>query len=199
MTEGTLTLRELFEVDPNELSARVGSGLDGQHVADKVRQEVAKEASSIRWQWVRDAVAAKSQTLLDMNVVEVLVSSWKKYMEIQQYADLKKHGHEEILTPLATHTLKSEHHPFVQILLKEHEVGRVTFDLDFSLNLEGFVLKIQDARILEILTGSVTGEGTLSLAAVSLWDQKLKPLRFPGSLSLGQGIALGRGSASSPN
>jgi hypothetical protein len=109
-------------------------------------------------------------------------------MEIEPYADLKKYGGEDILAPLKTHTLKSQHHPHLEILLREHEVGRVTFDLDCSLILKGFVLKIRDAKILEILTGSGKGEGMLSLSQVSLWHQELKPVRFPGSISLGQGI-----------
>jgi hypothetical protein len=190
MTDATLTLGELFEVDPHELCTRVGSGIDVHHAADSARQAIAKEASSIRWPWVRDAVAEKSRDVLDLNVVDVLVAGWKRYMDIEQYADQNKYGHEEILAPLATHTLRSQHHPYLQILLKEREVDRVTFDLDFSLNLEGFVLKIRDARIVEILTGSGTGEGALSVKQVSLWDRELKPVRFPGHLSLGQGILL---------
>ena len=56
--------------------------------------------------------------------------------------------------------------------------------------LEGFVLKIRDARILEILTGSGKGEGSLSLVDVPLWKRELKPVRFPGHLSLGRGVTL---------
>lgn len=196
MTGQTLTLRELFEVDPDQLSARFGSGVDVNHVAESAKQEIAKEASMIRWPWVRDAVAEKSRDLLNLNIVDILVDSWKKYMDLCQYADHKKYGsEEEILTPLASHTLKSEHHPYLQILLKEREVSRVTFELDFSLILDGFVLKIRDGKILEILTGSGTGEGKLSLENVSLWDQQLKPVHLPGSIPLGDGISLRGASA----
>jgi hypothetical protein len=191
MSETAFTLRELFEVDPKELAARVEGGLDVHRAAADARQEIAKEASSIRWPWVRDAVAEQSRDLLDLNVIDVMMACWKKYMEIARYADRKKYGpEEEILVPLVAHTVKSQHHPYIQILLKEREVGRVTFDLDFSLILEGFVLKIRDARIVEILTGSGKGEGALSLAEVSIWKRELKPVSFPGRLSLGQGIPL---------
>ena len=191
MSETALTLRELFDVDPKELSARVEAGLHVHCAAADARQEIAKEAGSIRWPWVRDAVAEKSRDLLDLNVVDVIVACWKKYMDIAEYADRKKYGpEEEILAPLATHTVKSQHHPYIQIFLKEREVGRVTFDLDFSLILEGFVLKIRDARIVEIHTGSGEGEGALSLAEVSIWKRELKPVHFPGRLSLGHGIPL---------
>ena len=64
--------------------------------------------------------------------------------------------------PLAEHTAKSEHHPYVEILLKEQPVGQIVFDLEFSLALEGFVLKIQDGTIREIHTGSGKGECSLS-------------------------------------
>ena len=192
MSEATLTLRELFEVDTKDLSARVESGFEADKTAKAVQQEIVKEARSIRWPWVRHSVAAESKDLLNVNVVDLLVNCWKKYMQISEYADTEKYGPgEEILAPLATHTMRSEHRPYVQILLKEKEIGRVIFHLEFSLILEGFVLKIRDARIMEILTGSGQGEGSLSLVEVPLWKRELKPVRFPGQLSLGSGIPLG--------
>ena len=66
----------------------------------------------------------------------------------------------------------------------------MTFDLEFSLRLEGFVLKIRDARIMEILAGSGKGEGALSLVEVPLWKREMRPIQFPGHLSLGKGIPL---------
>jgi hypothetical protein len=181
----------LFEVDPKDFSGKLESGLDAEKTTQAMRDEIAKEASTIRWPWVRDAVAAESKDLLNLNVIDVLVDTWKKYMNIKQYGDTEKYRPgEEILAPLATHTVKAEHHPYIQILLKEREVGRVVFDLDFSLVLEGFVLKIRDARIMEILTGSGKGEGMLSLVEVPLWKRDLKSVRFPGQISLGNGIPL---------
>ncbi len=191
MSEATLTLRELFEVDTKDLSARVEPGLDVYQAVQNARQEIAKESRAIRWPWVRKAVAEESQDLLNLNVLDVLVDAWKKYLQIEQYADAAKYGPgEKILAPLAEHTVKSQHHPCLQILLKEHEVGSVKFNLEFSLTLEGFVLMIQDAKILEIQTGSGKGEGSLSLAEITLWKREVKPVRFPGHISLGSGIPL---------
>jgi len=191
MSDATLTLRELFDIDPKDVSAKVESGLDLQKAAEAARQEIVKEARTIRWPWVRDAVAAKSEDLLNLNVIDVLVQSWQKYMEIKKYADPKKYPpDEDILAPLATHTVKSQHHPYIEILLKEREVGRVVFDLDFSLVLEGFALKIRDGTITEVLTGSGKGEGELSLVKLSLWKNDSKPVHFPGQISLGKGIPL---------
>lgn len=65
-------------------------------------------------------MAAESKDLLDLNVIDALVEAWKKYVEIKEYSDPKKYKpSEEILVPLATHTVKSEHNPYVPIFLKE--------------------------------------------------------------------------------
>ena|SRR5215467_11585195 len=81
----------------------------------------------------------------------MIVEAWKEYTQIEHYADTTKYGlGERILAPLADHTVKSEYHPSVQIPLNRHEVGSVRFNLEFSLTLEGFVLVIQDAKIMEI-------------------------------------------------
>jgi hypothetical protein len=198
MTEnGTITLRELFKVDPKEVTARAGSGVDLYQAATEIKESVKREARAIRWPWVRDLVAEKAHDVLNLNVVDVLGEAWKKYAEIEKYADRQKYGPEDsILVPLVEHTVKSKHHPYVEILLHEKPVGRVEFDLDFSLTLAGFVLKIQDGIIREIQTGSAKGEGKLALATVTLFKRETKPLDFPGHIPLGPGIPLrGRGKA----
>jgi hypothetical protein len=200
MTEvGTITLRELFKIDPNEITARAESGVDLYRDSAELKESVKKEARAIRWPWVRGLVAEKSREILNLNIVDVLADAWKKYTEIEKYADGQKYGPEEsFLVPLAEHTVKSKHHPYVEILLAEKPVGRVVFDLEFSLTLDGFVLKIQDGIIREILTGSAKGEGKLSLATVSLFKRETRPLDFPGHIPLGRGIPLrGRGKAAS--
>jgi hypothetical protein len=191
MTEGTITLRDLFDVDVNDLSARAEPGVDVYQAAEGIQEEIRKGSRAIRWAWVRELIAKKSAEILDLNVIDVLLDAWKKYMQIEQYADKSKcEPKETILCPLAEHTVTSEHHPYLEILLKERPVGRIVFDLDFSLTLEGFVLKIEDGAIREIQTGSGKGEGSLSLANTVLLKRELRPVRFPGHIHLGAGIPL---------
>jgi hypothetical protein len=155
----------------------------------KRRQEIANESRAIRWPWVRSAVAEESRDLLNLNVVDVLLDTWKKYMQIEQYGDPKEHTpQEKIFAPLANHTVKSEHHPCVKILLKGKEVGSIEFSLEFSLTLESFVLVIQNGKVMEIQTGLGKGEGSLALVETELWKQELTLVHFPGSISLGSGF-----------
>jgi hypothetical protein len=196
MTEATITLRDLFEVDVNDLSARAERGVDVYQIADEIKEEIRKGSRAIRWAWVRDVIAKKSSEILDLNVVHVLLEAWKKYMQIEQYAEKSKcEPKETILCPLAEHTVTSEHHPYLEILLKERPVGTIVFDLEFSLTLKGFVLQIQDEAIREIQTGSGEGEGSLSLAKAVLLKRELKPIRFPGHIHLGACIPLRSGKA----
>lgn len=191
MSETILTLRDLFGVDPKDLSARIEPGLDVYQAAQKARQEIANDSRAIRWLWVRSAVADESRDLLNLNVVDVLLSAWKKFMQIEEYADPKKHPPEEKnFVPLAAHTIESAHHPSVRILLSGKEVGSVEFDLEFSLDLEAFVLVVQNGKVMAIQTGSGKGRGSLSLAGVELWKRELAPVHFPGSIALGTGFPL---------
>ena len=191
MSEPTLTLRQLFEVNPDDLSVRAESSFDLDQDVQRARQQIEKESRAIRWPWVRKRVAGEARALLNLNVVDVLVSAWKKYMEIEQYADPTKYPPSKRLSvPLVTHTLKLVHHPSLEILLKGQTIGSIASDLEFSLALEGFVLVIQGAKIVEIQTGDGKGEGCLSLASFSLWKQEMKPLHFPGQIRLGDGVSL---------
>jgi hypothetical protein len=127
-------------------------------------------------------------SILDLNVLDVLLDAWKKYDEVMACAS-QKPG-DAALVPLIERTLKSEHHPYIEVVVGEQPAGRITFDLDFSLTLSQAVLTIKGARILEVETGSATGEMSLSLKEVELVKRETRALKFPGKISLGAGIAL---------
>jgi hypothetical protein len=191
VSEETIKLRTLFEVDARQISAQVGPGLDVYQSAQNIQKAIHEESRAIRWSWVRKLAAEKSEEILDLNVLDVLLGAWKKYAEIRQYADPRKYGPQEtILVPLGEHTVTSEHHPYVEILLNDQPVGRVVFDLKFSLVLKGFVLNIQGGAIWEIQAGSAKGEGSLALAETVLLKRELQPISFPGDIHFAHGISL---------
>jgi hypothetical protein len=185
MAEATFTLRELFDVDVNDLAVHAEPGVDVYQGAAEIRDEIHKASRAIRWKWVRDVLAKKSAEALDLNVIDVLLDAWKKYMQIAEYQEnSRKDPQGTFLCPLAEHTVTSEHHPYVEILLRDHPIGKIVFDLEFSLTLEGFVLKIQDGAIFEIQAGSAKGKAALSLAKTVLLKRELQPVRFPGHIQL---------------
>lgn len=58
--------------------------------------------------------------------MDVLTESWKKVVQIEEYADPLKHDPpERNLVALGEHAVKSQHHPELQILLQGHEIGSV--------------------------------------------------------------------------
>jgi hypothetical protein len=193
MSDTTLTLRELFQIDPKDVSVRAEPGIEAYQSVQNAREAIAKESRAIRWPWVRQAVAGQTRELLNLNVVDVLTEAWKKFTEIEQYADPQKHDPSaRYLVPLAEHTVKSQHQPEIEIFLQGQEVASFKFDLEFSLIVGAFVLVIQNARIMEIQTGDAKGEGSLSLAGISLWKREWALVRFPGQILLGAGIPLRR-------
>jgi hypothetical protein len=191
VSEETITLRDLFGVDTRQISARIGPGFDAYQSAQKIQKAIHEESRAIRWSWVRALVTEKTEEILDLNVLDVLLGVWKKYAEIKQYADSKKYGPKEtILVPLAEHTVTSEHHPYVEILLKDQPVGRVVFDLEFSILLKGFALKIEGGAIWEVQAGSAKAEGSLALDETVLLKRGLEPINFPGTIHFTKGISL---------
>lgn len=188
MSASTLSLRQLFQVDPRDLSAQIDPDIAAKQTVDKIRQQVSEGSHFIRWTWVAGLVRDEGAHILDLDVVELLVDAWKKYEEVEECAD-QKNG-EAALVSLVERTLKSEHHPGIEVLVNNHPAGQITFDLDLSLTLQGFVLRIENGRILEVQTGSATGELCLSLAGKQILKRESRSLSFPGKIGLGEGIPL---------
>jgi hypothetical protein len=199
MSDTVLSLRELFQIDSKDVSVRVEPGIDVYETVKGARETIARESRAIRWPWVRRAIADQTSEILNLNVLDSLGEAWKKLSEVEEYADPKKHkASDRNLIPLVEHTIKSQHEPELKILFHGNEIGSVKFNLEFSLMLDGFELAIQNARIMEIQTGSAKGEGSLSLAGISLWKYEWAPVHFPGQISFTSGIPLRPFAAAAP-
>ena len=57
--------------------------------------------------------------------------------------------------------------------MNENKLGKVTFQLQLSLKINGVILKIQNGEIKEIQAGNCKGEGVVKYNDIVLLEKKL--------------------------
>lgn len=128
---------------------------------------------------------------LDVGFVDVFTGAWIKLKELQAYRDRKAHPPSEVaMVPLARHSIRSTHRPAVEILLGEQRIFELAFDVALELQLDGFVLKIQDGRILEIASGRFKGKGSLKYGAATLIAKETPTHPLPGRIALDPAVPI---------
>jgi len=198
MSEANLKMKDLFEVgnakDPSEgRNGATRPELEASKAVAALKDEVAKKSRLIRWGVVEDVLVEKTAEALDIPVLTFLLPAWKKYREIHEFADTEKHPAEETnLVSLAEHTVKVEHHPFLQATYRGVAIpkAKLEFTLLGDLILEGVILKIQGGKIKAIQGGAVKWSGELLLENRSILKKESKFYDLTGKLDLGEGIAL---------
>jgi len=85
---------------------------------------------------------------------------------------------------LLDHTVKSEHHPYVDVLQNDVAIARLEFSVHLELQLEGVLVRVRGGRIDGLLAGRIKAKGTVKLGEFVLVERKLRPIAIPGSLSL---------------
>ena len=79
-------------------------------------------------------VLSQLDALLDIGLGDIILGGWVKYQALREYADPAKHPPEETcLVPLAKHEIKSVHEPYVEIVVNEKAVGRISFRIELAL------------------------------------------------------------------
>lgn len=177
MSRENPTLQELF----------VPSGSD--RGLPELKRAVAQRENIVKWEAVRDVLADKALEMLDMPVLGVLLSAWKKYREIEQTADSEARS-EKRKVFLAQHTLTSEHHPYLEIRVKGIPVDTLKFTVLLELVIKGFSLTIRDRKIITVQTGTMTGQGSLALEGTVIMEKEFGTIQLPGTIQLGHGIPL---------
>ncbi len=185
-----VSVKALFSEDITDIGKKM-SELEGMEAVTAIKDSFLEKAAGVKWSDLFAEVCQGAQDLLNIKIKDILIGAWQKHKEIKKYADREKYSPgETVLCPLTRHKVKSIHHPSVEILVNDHTLGRMVFDLVLLFDLEGFILKIRDARIVEILTGSCRGSGTFRYDEVVLLKKESGKIPMPGSISLGEGIPI---------
>jgi hypothetical protein len=186
MAEDDLTLRSLFFPE---------NGADGGAPALSVKETLTDLPEAMA-DGVSSEVMEKLHGVLDVSIVDVVLEGWGKYKELLQYRDRTRYPPDQtILLPLAHHEIRSVHKPYVDVLLDDKPIGRVTFTVDLRLTFDGVVLVIQDAAIWEVKAGTCEGRGALGCGDVELVNKRITKFDLPGRIKLPNGFPIPGGPA----
>ncbi len=123
------------------------------------------------------------RSALDLPFLDIILKAWGGLEELQAFLDPgPSELDQEVVKPLARHSIQSEHRPRLEVLLDNVPLGEIAVDLVLSAELEGFVLHIKGGRIVEIATGSISAGGTLGIAGKTLLELSSSPYALPGRL-----------------
>ncbi len=198
MSQANLTMKDMFEVqnakdETQALGVAKQQELETSQAATALKEEVAKKSKLIRWSAVQDVLFEKTVEALDIPVLTFLLPAWKKYREILEFADMEKHPENEVnLVSLAEHTVKVEHHPYLQVTYRGIEIpkAKLEFTVAGDLTLQAVVLRIQNGKIKAIQGGAVKWTGELRLENQCVLKKESKSYDLTGKVELGDGIPL---------
>jgi len=186
-----ITLNQIFVFKENELSPDKISEIESSNKMLSLKEKISKEIPGIKWNVTLNEVVKKIGDLLNISLADIMVGAWNKYRTLQKYLDQKKYSPEEIIMiPLAEHKIKSVHRPYIEILINDQVVGKIEFSINITLTLEGIILKVQNAKIKEILTGTCKAKGTIKCENFVILEKDLSSISLPGSIALGEGIPI---------
>lgn len=136
-----------------------------------------------------DAVQKEIQTntdkVLQMTPLDILVEGWMNFREVAKtLEDSREKPNEPILKPLVKHTMKSEHHPSIEMFLDNASIWKLEFEITASLEVEGATLKIQDGYITHLLSGTAVGKFDLSYSGKTLAERETNKFTLPGEVQL---------------
>lgn len=185
------TLNQVFDLKDKKLSEDNIAEIESAQSVLPLKETLSKEAPDVKWQVALSGMIDRVGDLLDIGIPDVMVRAWNKSGILKKCLDRKSYDpNETVLVPLAEQTIKSTHRPYVEILVNERRVGKIDFEIDVALVVSGIILKIQDAKVKQIVMGTAKGKGTIKCSGLIIIDRKLKTLQMPGVIDLGEGIPI---------
>lgn len=191
MNNSNITINEFLGLKGKKLPKSQLSAIESSDKIIKVRDNILKKVKSVQWAATFKELVQKIEDILSISIVDIMIMAWDKSKVLLKYLDnTKYHPEDTILVSLAEHTIKSEHHPYIEMVLNGKSVGSINFDIDIEIVLEGATLKIQNGKIKEIMTGSCKGKGSIMCEGYEIVEKEMKSISLPGTIDLGDGIAI---------
>ena len=176
--EGPKTLRAFFLGPPSDWQARFIKTTESQQSAsDKSR---ATGLADVDRRAMTNAVADKLKDALDVSIQEILLSAWSQHRDLANdlEASQKAKG-ETILVPLADHTIRSTHHPAVEVIINDRRVATFKFNANLMMRIQGAVLKVETGEVVGVEAGAWHGVGQLKCGPVTLVEHETKEFSLP--------------------
>ena len=163
MNNSSLNLRTLFSFpDPAATAAPSNKWQEFQ-------SRLGREIKTIKWPAAMPDLASKVTELFNVELPDLLVSSWKKARELQEALEESRKSPEEVIVlDLAEHEIANEYHPYIE------------FKVQIVTTLKGINLKIQAGTISEIQAGSCDFEGKIKYEDLTIAEKKLGPIELLG-------------------
>lgn len=181
-----MTLNQFFSPSERDLAAGISRGLESGDETFVVKAGPGIDFAKLKWNLLANAAAKHVGGLLDVRITDIMSKAWEKSQKLKEHLDKSAASPgESMLLPLATHTITSEHRPFIEVLRGGKQIARLEFAVSVALVVEGAVLRIANGAIQEVQTGEVRCKGALSCGPKVLIEKKLQPLSLPGSIVLG--------------
>jgi hypothetical protein len=159
----TTTVREVLFASPDEKS----------RLADALAEAGAVSTAALKV-LPMDQIIDAVWDLLDLPLASVARAAWDRHERIQQAksATSAKPGTLEKVR-LATHTIRSAHHPKLEFDVAGASLPALSFDLDVSLRLEAAIITVTEGAIRDIAPAAAAAEATLAAGGKTLVKRQL--------------------------
>ncbi|SRR6266567_491153 len=191
MSHGDLNVKDLLLVSNAQVASEARRKMENEPTGADLKADVAKKSKLIKWDVVSDLLMDRVMEMSDIPMAKILMAAWKKYREIEKFADPKAYPPEDTeLVSLVEHTVRSEHNFSLEILFRSVRVKAIDFTVATELSLEGLVLRIKGGRVMAIEAGNVKGKASLAMDSRIVVEKPFAPIPLPGKINLGEGVPL---------
>jgi hypothetical protein len=178
--DGPATLKEFFLNPPSDWQARFIKTAESQQNAS----DLGRGIGDVDRRVMTNNVADKLKDALDVQINQILKSAWAQHRDLLDDLEKSKQSRAEtFLVPLANHTIRSTHHPAVEVLVNDRRVAAFKFNANLMMRIHGAVLKVQGGEVVGVEAGAWQGVGQLKCGPVTLVEHETEEFALPASLN----------------
>jgi len=193
--DGPTTLKDFFLGPPSDWQARFIKTTESQQSASGIGR--ATGLGDVDRRVMTNNVADKLKDALNVQINQILRSAWSQHRDLLDDLEKSKQAKgETFLVPLANHTIRSTHHPAVEVMVNDRRVAAFKFNANLMMRIKDAVLKVEAGRVIGVESGAWQGIGQLKCGPMTLVEHETEEFALP--MSLDQRVAKPQAASKQP-
>jgi hypothetical protein len=185
MNEERATLATFFGITPAD--AETSGTSEGPGEAAPIEESFEKSLGDKLALVSTGAMLTAISVLMDIPLRDILVKAWNEGELFKKYTDPKNFDPDkEVRVVLKTHEVKSTHAPRIDVELNDRIIYSFDFELKVTLSLEGVVLNLRGGRVVDVGSGAIKGNASMTCQGLTLFDLETELMELPGKLSFAE-------------
>lgn len=179
-------INDLLKPNFADLPDDIVMQFDKDHAIVKLCNCLKQKAPHVEWHVFRKEILEQLEKLIDTPLHALLTRSWRQYDKLTKviHDQIDNESEDVAVIPLHAHHVRSNQTPQLTLNIENCDRTILPIQINLDLSLKNTVVKAQYGKVISIMSGLCSGEGSIRYGDITLLETTISEFHLSEVISI---------------